>query len=304
MTKATLSADELLQQLRAQNEKIEALREKIATLHAASRSYLDELAQNYVSLVWWERLGLALLTLIITYLTLTLLALPVLLILPLAGLYWLGVLFLSEHADAHENAGTDALPLLEEVLRESIDGLNTLRQQLAELLESVAGLNDALDEASAEIEKQKKHMATHNHTFQNAVESLSPIASHLAAESEKQATHEALFEALHTTENTLETTVDSLQNTNEKLETVSNAFESSVKQFSDFVSSLENPELNTQQNKTDQVLAAADDALLEGDAFLLMAKQELRPLETNAPLRFFEGKAAVSFGGSTAGLIP
>lgn len=310
MPNVTLSADELLEKLSEQNEKIKKIREKIEKMNRENQSTFDAFAFSYYELFWWQKILVAIVVLSVAILVLTLLSLSMAFLIPLSVLYGVSTYFLSEHAEAHDNTNTETLRLLEELLTQSIDELNSLRKQLSDLLESISQLNQTLDEEAEEIETQTTHIRESHEIFKDAVESVAATAECLQSDIEQKS--RGVLNSLEEVSNALNQQQDALANqTAPKLQAATSSIEKSATDMLDtqikmqdnlarmntctttleeLIEQLEAPNSPSDFSLSDDIFQRADDAASEVDELFEMAKRDLGviPGITTPSLRFFE----------------
>ncbi len=304
---------ELLQRVATQNERIRVLRENIETETQRNKSYLNTLSGYYGPLSWWRKALIDMAFMTASYVTLVFLALPVLLILPIAGLYWIGSFFLTNHDDAH-SLNTASLRLLESTLTESINALTNSQTLLDELTAETTRLNEALDRGADTLAAQNERLGHANTVFEGANETLAPLISTLrdaARDTQKNSQaiiaiinqiHQALGlevdTLIHTTVPSLNTTLAGLQQSRERIDSTHVNYQERLAHLNTLIQILSDhidnrgtrTETPENQPTTAEVIQASRDARVESDAIMAQAKIDFDVFnQRNAGLGFFDG---------------
>jgi hypothetical protein len=305
------TASELLQRVATQNEHIRVLRENIEAENRGYKSYLTSLSGYYGGLSWWKQILVDMAFMTASYLITTLLFLPTLLLLPIAGIYFMGAFFLNNHYNAH-SLNTNSLHLLEDTLTESIDALTNTRTLLNLLSAEAAHLNETLDDEVDVLEAQNERFDNANTVFENTNITLDPLIRALSAAT--QSTQENSQEIIHilnqihhalgiesntllrTTLPRLNTTLDALEASGVKMASTEVNYQERLTHLNTLIQLLSH-HLESQETSvtTTEFINATRNRRLESDAIMAEARSDLARQTPSSPsVRFFDGSQAPS----------
>ncbi|MCH9763292.1 MAG: hypothetical protein K0U24_03555 [Gammaproteobacteria bacterium] len=307
------SASEVLQRLATQNERIHALNEQVKTLNHGKKSYLSTLSSYYGAFARWKKLFLAGMFLTASYVALTLLLLPVLLILPLAGLYWAGSFFLSEHHALSQDSNNNTVSLLQSSLTESIDALSQSGDLLNTLITSTSALNDTLETAADVLERQNARIEQSNTQFEGATEALNPLIEALRqATLDTNQTRQGIIDILHqihevlgletqalidTTLPNLHVTLNGLEQSTQQLASMQSQYQERLIHLNALIEALDAFHHNQEtgrttgasesQDLTDELIRRAKVVSDEASPMMAMLQRDFPAQRSPSPLSFF-----------------
>ncbi len=194
---------ELIKHLASQNRHIKTLKSTLDALikKRQTKSYFSQLASGYGETSWWKKALLSLIFLPSTGAVIYFSGASLLMMLPIAGLYFLSAFFLSNHYNKDHDLQTETLKILENILTESTNALSDVHHRLNKATEAIETIYHAQKAEHLELKQQIKRIEKNNQAYEKIMARLNPLIQALTTEG--HASHEktqaflALFDQTH-----------------------------------------------------------------------------------------------------------